>query len=688
MTMNDNIYLELTRLAPDIVWRRFRAGIAAEFEDGFDAWILSNEELKEYASPTEIIEKFRELNHKRFTVIRALKWLLFEKGIRAGFEGNGAWSLTFEGGCLSSIEVGVKLTELVKRNDLASAFTKLLEGHIIPKPSPGEITELLAQDLDPVGQVGIKDTTSLGTAISLFCTMFCGQGNRWNKVLGLRTDAERAKYVRRHVELSALFHLVERIGQESFSLDICNPGIAEFEYPDALDSLVIVFDSKPFKSKLKAEGVDKVVDELEASYRHLAEQRSKAMDLLKGKMAAMGYHLDITGDLWWFGRKAREYPFDPRRALTLQLRTNDFKFVINEWGEKIGLPASTEGIRKSSIIKKRLPEIEGVQLPALKNYNQDNLKSMARNCIFAFKSHPVSSQRGLTKYWSNLTFFRSGHDSWVNDAWWRTKAKEHDEDLILAWYGDKQAHQSLLNRTRQYQHLSADFAVYEGLLSKEEVAFVMPHVWPENTEFDELHDWPLFFGPPPPILARKIAGSTRTALRKFRVSSVEDRDEAVDDMIDCLLRLDRHSVYEWLDEAEIQSCKDILLDLVSKDLDLDDILDTGFLDIVSEMNWYSIAEALQRNPSFEYMLPSFASKIGDSGQLALRLVRAQALDIGSRLAAYVLDSNAAGVRQCYSEVMKGMDLSSIESVVEYHVEEQLLAASIAWALHEGTLFQY
>lgn len=58
-------------------WREIKTGVAVEFSDGNDAWVLTLKDLNKWQTPEIFVEEFRQIDEKRSKVIIALKnWQL------------------------------------------------------------------------------------------------------------------------------------------------------------------------------------------------------------------------------------------------------------------------------------------------------------------------------------------------------------------------------------------------------------------------------------------------------------------------------------------------------------------------------------------------------------------------------------------------------------------------------------
>lgn len=601
-------------------WREVRGGIAIEFEDGEDAfflartvdpkWAASRENLSPEQAAREIVLEFEALDRERSAVLAGFRRLVADRSAAIRLDGTGTASLTTPGGGWTSAQTGEYLTTLLREvSPLVALWTLARNSWLTENPwkttaGPGELervrrileaglpaVELRPEDvrsaryLDPVGQIASCEdgaTSSRKTPERV----------RAEKILAERASLPAARIDAR---------LREILGRPIHYVNFADRRRIEFE--DGMDS----FDLPARRRAgllVERYGVDGAARLVADEFLRRERERRRALRGIETVFAGRGFGRDARDEIWWFGRRAREYRFDAGRALTIGIAKSDAGSFLGKWMRQNTLenPPSPEEIERAidapvAVPSRALPSRDATIdeiLPALASYDLEGLDRIASDRIEETKRLLLEGdpRASYPFEWRTARWFPPGFDrGWDEAEWaracWVRDPSETTAALLYSVTGDPAPLDWARARFRKLSHFA------EGAVESE-IFWLLRHELPWHVPWHLRPKFPPLLGSPPPDVARPLAAAARHALR------AEDSRMRIK-VFDALDELPPEVAREWLEPSELEAARELCLEWAASEEDFLALDMITPLSVAVAWGWKEVAERLAGNRAFAWV---------------------------------------------------------------------------------------
>ncbi len=567
-------------------------GPSLPFVDGCHALFLR---LGEGDDPAPLLAEHSRLERGRSRVLSALRRHCAAHRVALKRGRSGLWAYRLENGAIGSLSVGANLTRALQRGTVEEALEHLVAQSFLPG---------LGSNTGALPQTGESQTPETPWPADEEVAPLFGPrllSLDWGNPSGPSRDS-------RALGVSIAEEVTHRLGAHRFFVDLAEPGIAQWEFSDRLDSFRFDIEAHGAAHLLERGGRDTISDRLVLEFNELDAKRGQALLLLEQSVS--GLCLDKAADGYYYlGKVHREYAFPVGPELTQQLRGSPPKTVVHSWLERHRLKPSTGLPPKLRHLPRRL---EDSTVAAWQDISLEASRTLARVRKLV-EDAPGEKLFGLhTACALRLQFgwYIEG-DRWAAESWWRRVARAaFPEDPaateLLILQGDGAARLALLEELKQFPHcFNEEYSQSVLWLLDEELP------WPLEEEelcFAYLHA----FGSPPPALAR---------LQAMQVADAQDPEE----IVQATAQAHPSALRDWLTLAEVKQIRRTCSSMANRgDLELEEEL----LTIAASHRWPELTAALVANESF---LTSGTSW-GFPGRRALLLSAAGEFELASLFA--------------------------------------------------------
>lgn len=305
-------------------------------------------------------------------------------------------------------------------------------------------------------------------------------------------------------------------------------------FDDGEDEFLVPSGRAEVESLVAAEGsLEGAVRKIVARFRALNDPRAAIFKGLYAILAAHGYgrSVDTLDEFWWFGRRVREFPFKPGKAITIAIgRTDPVSFLV-EWFERnraVEPPPSREEIERVlagpavELPRRALTDFDVRAydvLPALSSYELAEIDRLADTMIDEMKREAMRCERKtgfpqtMLARRSSRLWYRPGSDRWADEAWWiefaRKLWKETDSleaaAVLHVLTGDPEPLEWARPKVEAMPY-------YTDELLCDEMFWLLVDELPWPIHPDDYPDRPPLLGPSTPSEARKYVARLLDAL--------------------------------------------------------------------------------------------------------------------------------------------------------------------------------
>ncbi|MCB1053186.1 MAG: hypothetical protein KDC71_21480 [Acidobacteria bacterium] len=410
----------------------------------------------------------------------------------------------------------------------------------------------------------------------------------------------------------------------------------EIPFSDDRDSFRIDLEEPGLVQVLNDFGPKYLIDIKVAEFYDLNQKRGAVLKEITQRMANLGFIFDDwASDSYWFGQKERQYEFWTDSRLSKILKEKDSQKTIRDWFELYELPLVPMGEEKV-IQPQFLPNEYGLFLPGVREYDLSQLAKLAREVLANFV--PKLTEWNMWRYWESPSWYRQGGDVWADDSFWKDLASKNEKWNVLAFYGDLEARERMLEEAREFRAFEPEYCVYEGLLTRLEV-WQSLEVWPNHCifeEFDEMGCWPKVLGHMPAERARFAAAKIASLLIELKNAGSKASEDQLSELFCWGMEFQKGEVGLWFNPSQMERAKQICVSYAQKPAAPNWVWNSEYFEFALVFGGAETAVAMEGNANLENLLAQDVDQILHAGPMTLQLAEMGANSLAFKLAATIL----------------------------------------------------